>query len=116
MLSICCVCYCSSCLSLVLLERSISVDVRLLHRLPGCPAPLLHVGLDVEIGEEEEEQGSVEQDDVAEYLGKVALEEERKASVNEECDELSELEGCQVSRGELIIDCQVCIVRYLEEN
>ena len=91
MLSICCVCYCSSCLSLVLLERSISVDVRLLHRLPGCPAPLLHVGLDVEIGEEKEEESPVEQDDIAEYFGEITLEEKRETGVNEESDELSEL-------------------------
>ena len=70
----------------------------------------------------------MEKDDVAEDLGEVALEEERKASVNEECDELSELEGCQVSRGKLIrlsgMYCQVSRgelirlsgnVRYLEE-
>ena len=97
MLSICCVCYCSSCLSLVLLERSISVDVRLLHRLPGCPAPLLHVGLDVEIGEEKEEESPVEQDDIAEYFGEITLEEKRETGVNEESDELSELKSCQIS-------------------
>ena len=103
---------------LVLFEGGVSVDICLLSCLLGILlAPLLHVGLDVEISEEKEEQGSVEQDDVAEYLGEITLEEERKTSVNEECDKLSELEGCQVSRGELIrlsgMYCQV--VRYLEE-
>ena len=76
---------------LVLLERGVGIDVRLLLRLLGAPAALLHVGLDVEVGEEEEKQGSVEEDDIAEYLGEVTFEEERKASVDEECDELSEL-------------------------
>ena len=76
---------------LVLLERGVGIDVRLLLGLLAAPAALLHVGLDVEIGKEEEKQGSVEEDDVAEYLGEVTFEEERKTSVDEECDELSEL-------------------------
>ena len=80
-----------SCWFLVLLERGVGIDVRLLLRLLAAPAALLHVGLDVEVGEEEEKQGSVEEDDVAEYLGEVTFEEERKTSVDEECDELSEL-------------------------
>ena len=77
---------------LVLFEGGVSVDICLLSCLLGILlAPLLHVGLDVEISEEKEEQGSVEQDDVAEYLGKITLEEERETGVNEESDELSEL-------------------------
>ena len=86
-----------SCLCLVLLERGIGVDVCLLIRLAGALAPLLHVSLDIEVGEEEEKQGSVEEDDVAEYLGEVALEEERKAGVEEESDKLCELKSGQIS-------------------
>ena len=78
-------------MSLVLFEGGVGVDIGLLCWLPGTFASLLHVGLDVEVGEEEEKQGSVEEDDIAEYLGEVTFEEERKASVDEECDELSEL-------------------------
>jgi len=78
-------------LSLVLFQGGVGVDVRLLSWLPSSLASLLHVGLDVEIGEEKEEQGSVEQDDVAEYLGEITLHEERETGVNEESDELSEL-------------------------
>ena len=79
-------------LSLVLFQGGVSVDICLLSCLLGILlAPLLHVGLDVEISEEKEEQGSVEQDDVAEYLGEITLEEERETGVNEESDELSEL-------------------------
>ena len=84
-------------LVLVLLERGVSVDVCLLIRLDGALASLLHVSLDIEVGEEKEKQGAVEEDDVAEYLGEVALEEERKASVDEECDKLCELKSRQIS-------------------
>ena len=77
--------------SLVLFQRSVGVDIRLLSWLLGLLASLLHVGLDVEISEEKEEEGPVEQNDVAEYLGEITLEEERETGVNEESDELSEL-------------------------
>ena len=77
---------------LVLFEGGVRVDICLLSCLLGILlASLLHVGLDVEISEEKEEQGSVEQDDVAEYFGEITLEEERETGVNEESDELSEL-------------------------
>ena len=84
-------------LSLVLFQGGVSVDICLLSWLLGILASLLHVGLDVEVSEEKEEQGPVEQDDVAEYLREITLEEERETGVNEESDELSELESCQVS-------------------
>ena len=77
---------------LVLFEGGVRVEICLLRCLLGVLlASLLHVGLDVEISEEKEEQGSVEQDDVAEYFGEITLEEERETGVNEESDELSEL-------------------------
>ena len=78
-------------LSLVLFQGGVGVDIRLLSWLLGPLASLLHVGLDVEISEEKEEQGPVEQDDVAEYFGEITLDEERETGVDEESDELSEL-------------------------
>ena len=78
-------------MSLVLFEGGVCVDIGLLCWLPGTFASLLHVGLDVEICEEKEEEGTVEQNDVAEYLGEITLEEERETGVDEESDELSEL-------------------------
>ena len=84
-------------LSLVLFQGGVGVDICLLSSLLGILASLLHVGLDVEISEEKEEEGAVEQDDVAEYFGEITLEEEGETGVNEESDELSELESCQIS-------------------
>ena len=84
-------------LSLVLFQGGVGIDICLLCWLPGILASLLHVGLDVEVGEEKEEQGPVEQDDVAEYFREITLEEERETGVNEESDELSELKSCQIS-------------------
>ena len=40
----------------------------------------------------------MKEDDVAEDLGEVTLEEERKAGVDEECDELYHLQRSQVSK------------------
>ena len=74
-----------------MLQRFVSIDVCLLSWLLTGPASLLNVGLDVEISEEKEEEGTVEEDDVAEYFGEITLEEKRETGVNEESDELSEL-------------------------
>jgi len=82
-------CLCLS--SLVLFQGVVGVDICLLRRLLGLLASLLHVGLDVEISEEKEEESPVEQDDVAEYFGEITLDEERETGVDEESDELSEL-------------------------
>ena len=74
---------------LVLFQGGVGVDICLLSWLPSLLASLLHVGLDVEVSEEKEEQGPVEQNNVAEYLGEVTLEEQRETSMDEESHKLS---------------------------
>lgn len=74
--------------SLFLLQSIIVVNICLLFRL-GRSGSLLHVGLDVEVSKEKEEQGPMEQNDVAEYLGEVTLEEQRETSMDEESHKLS---------------------------
>ena len=71
---------------LVSFYRSIAVNVSLLGvgRLP-C------VSLPVKVGEEEEEHGSVEKDDIAEDFGEVTWDEERQRGVDEEGHELTQL-------------------------
>ena len=64
----------------------------------GLLCTFLDVGLDVEVGKQYKEEGSMKEDDVAEDLGEVTLEEERKAGVDEECDELYHLQRSQVSK------------------
>ena len=50
----------------------------------------------VEVGEEEEEHGAVEEDDVAEDLWEVALDEEGEGGVDEEGDKLAQLHSGEV--------------------
>ena len=57
----------------------------------------LEISLDVEICKQNKEQGSMEQDDIAEYLGKIAFNEERKTCMDEKCHKLSHLQRCQIS-------------------
>ena len=57
---------------------------------------LLGVGLPVEVGEEEEEHGAVEEDDVAEDLWEVALDEEGEGGVHKEGHELAQLHRGEV--------------------
>ena len=57
----------------------------------------LDVGLNVEVGKQHKEQGAVEQNHVAEYLREITLDEEWKASVDEEGHELAHLQLGQVS-------------------
>ena len=57
---------------------------------------LLGVGLPVEVGEEEEEHGAVEEDDVAEDLWEVALYEEGQGGVHKEGHKLTQLHGREV--------------------
>lgn len=61
------------------------------------PLALLDVGLDVEVGKENEKHRAVEQNHVAEYLREITLDEEWKAGVNEEGHELAHLQLGQVS-------------------
>ena len=61
------------------------------------PLSLLDVGLDVEVGKENEKHRAMEQNHVAEYLREITLDEEWKAGVNEEGHELSHLQLGQVS-------------------
>ena len=50
----------------------------------------------VEVGEEEEEHGAVEEDDVAEDLWEVALYEEGQGGVHKEGHKLTQLHGREV--------------------
>ena len=50
----------------------------------------------VEVGEEEEEHGAVEEDDVAEDLWEVALDEEGEGGVDEEGHKLAQLHSGEV--------------------
>ena len=50
----------------------------------------------VEVGEEEEEHGPVEEDDVAEDLWEVALDEEGEGGVHKEGYKLAKLHGGEV--------------------
>ena len=59
-------------------------------------AALLDVRLDVEVEEEREEHGSVEEDDVAVLLREVAVDEEREGCVDEERGKLHQLHRGQV--------------------
>ena len=60
------------------------------------PLALLDVGLDVEVGKENEKHRTMEQNHVAEYLREITLDEEWKAGVNEEGHELAQLHRGEV--------------------
>ena len=79
---------------LLLFEHTISIDICL--RAHFLWHVLLEIGLAVEVEEEEEEHGAVEEDDVAENLGEVAGDEEGEGGVDEKCHELAELHGGEV--------------------
>ena len=59
---------------------------------------LLDVGLDIEVEEEDEEHGTMEEDDIAVFFGKVTLNEYWKSCMYEECCKLDQLHCCQVSK------------------
>ena len=52
---------------------------------------LVDVGLDVKVGKQQEEQGSMEQNDVAEYFWEVTVNEQGETGMNEECHKLDHL-------------------------
>jgi len=83
----------SKLLALLILFSSFMVGVDIC--LGGCfLSPLssfLEISLDIEISKENKEKGSMEQDDVAENLGKVALDEEGETCVDEKSDKLRHL-------------------------
>ena len=64
----------------------------------GLCSSLLHVGLDIEIGEHDEEHGTMEEDDIAVVLGEITVYEQRKGGVNKESGELRQLHRRQISR------------------
>ena len=64
----------------------------------GLCSSLLHVGLDIEIGEHDEEHRTMEEDDVAVVLGEITVYEQRKGGVNKESGELRQLHRRQISR------------------
>ena len=64
----------------------------------GLCSSLLHVGLDIEVGEHDEEHGTMEEDDVAVVLGEITVYEQRKGGVNKESGELRQLHRRQISR------------------
>jgi len=70
------------------LWQSIGVDVSLSGALFVA---LLQVCFDVKVEKEEEKHGAVEDDDVAEDLGEVALDKEGKGGVQEKGDKLDKL-------------------------
>ena len=61
-------------------------------------AALLDVRLDVEVEEEREEHGAVEEDDVAVLLREVAVDKEREGCVDEERGKLHQLHRGQVPK------------------
>ena len=78
---------------LVCFDNTISIDISLLGA--AC-LWLLCVCFPVEVGEEEEEHGAVEEDDVAEDLWEVALDEEGKGGVHKEGDKLAQLHSGEI--------------------
>ena len=64
----------------------------------GLCSSLLHVGLDIEIGEHDEEHGPMEEDDVAVVLWEITVYEQRKGGVDKESGELRQLHRRQISR------------------
>ena len=60
-------------------------------------ASFLDVSLDVEVGKENKEECSMEQDDVAEDLWKVTFKEQGETGVDEECHKLDHLQCCKIS-------------------
>ena len=82
---------------LVCFDNTISIDISLLGA--AC-LWLLCVCFPVEVGEEEEEHGPVEKDDIAEDLWEVAVYEEGEGGVYEEGHKLAKLHCSQVPGGE----------------
>ena len=64
----------------------------------GLCSSLLHVCLDIEIGEHDEEHRTMEEDDVAVVLWEITVYEQRKGGVNKESGELRQLHRRQISR------------------
>ena len=54
---------------------------------------LLDIGLDVEIGKEEEKHCTMEQNNIAENFWEITLNKKRQAGMDEKCDKLSQLQG-----------------------
>ena len=54
----------------------------------GLFSPLLHIGLDIEVGEHGEEHRPVEEDDVAVVFGEITVYKQGKGRVDKEGGEL----------------------------
>ena len=70
------------------------------------PLLLLHVGLNIEIQEQNEEHRSMEENDVAVVFWKITFNEYWKTRVNEERGKLYQLHGCQVSDSKMLNVCK----------
>ena len=64
----------------------------------GLPSPILFdVRLDVEIQKEDEEHGTMEEDDIAVFFGKLTVNKNRESCMDEKGGKLGQLHSCYVS-------------------
>ena len=64
----------------------------------ATPSPIfLDVRLDVEIQEEDEEHGTMKEDDIAVFFGKLTINENGKSCMDEEGSKLDQLHSCYIS-------------------
>ena len=81
--------------TLVLFDIGIYVSFAL--RCSSFLASFLYISLDVKVGEEDKEECSMEQNDIAEYLWEVTFKEQRETGMDEEGHELDHLQRCKIS-------------------